>query len=251
MNITKLRKIWIHEQKIGMKGWNFSHLDGRWFNEKLPWDYRTLVLKYLHDHDMLLDMGTGGGELLSSFHHLDSLTAVTEAWQPNIELLQQTLQPRGVKVYPVTNADELTVEDGSIDIMTNSHDAFNPMTVFNKLKPKGLFITEQVGATNNFSLSQFLLPDYQPAFPENTLLNTMNGFQQAGFNILLEQQAFSEMKFFDVGAIVYYASIIPWEFPNFDVNHCFSKLLDLQRMINCQGSVSTHEDRFVMIAQRP
>lgn len=60
----------------------FSHLDGRWQNELLPWNYRKLVLSYLKSDMQLLDMGTGGGELLKTFHHPSNRTQVTEAWQP-------------------------------------------------------------------------------------------------------------------------------------------------------------------------
>ncbi|WP_225424796.1 hypothetical protein [Fructilactobacillus sanfranciscensis] len=38
---------WKLEEKLGIKGWNFDHLDNRWFNEPLPWNYLKLVLKYL------------------------------------------------------------------------------------------------------------------------------------------------------------------------------------------------------------
>ncbi|MEN3239350.1 hypothetical protein [Fructilactobacillus sanfranciscensis] len=70
---------WKLEEKLGIKGWNFDHLDNRWFNEPLPWNYLKLVLKYLKPNMQLLDMGTGGGELLKKFNHPAKNTQVTEA----------------------------------------------------------------------------------------------------------------------------------------------------------------------------
>ncbi|GEP25119.1 class I SAM-dependent methyltransferase [Lentilactobacillus diolivorans] len=250
MNEKQLKRFWKHEERIGIRGWDFSHLKRRWNNEKLPWDYRQLVLQSLTPNKMLLDMGTGGGELLSSFHHPAHQTAVTEAWQPNIDLLRKKFEPIGVTVYPVKQADMLPVHNQSVDIITNSHNAFNAKSVANKLNSTGLFITQQVGATNNFSLSQFLNPNYVPAFPKNTLLQTINACQKAGLKIRLDKQAFPKMTFFDVGAIVYYASIIPWEFPNFSVDKCLPQLLALQQIIDTQKSITTNEDRFIVIAQK-
>ena len=57
------------EENKEFKGWDFSYLDGRIEEEKLPWDYKSFICKYLNKDDMLLDMGTGGGEFLLSLQH--------------------------------------------------------------------------------------------------------------------------------------------------------------------------------------
>lgn len=46
----------------------------------------------------LLDMETGGGELLKTFHHPSNKTQVTEAWQPNINLLKHTIAKQSMKM---------------------------------------------------------------------------------------------------------------------------------------------------------
>ncbi|MFQ4153702.1 hypothetical protein [Lactiplantibacillus plantarum] len=63
MNKEKLN-LWHQKEQYGITGWDFSYLDGRWQSELLPWNYRKLVLSYLKSDMQLLDMGTGGGELL-------------------------------------------------------------------------------------------------------------------------------------------------------------------------------------------
>lgn len=244
---------WQKEEKAGITGWDFSKLAGRWTNDPLPWHYKKIVRDHLRRNDQLLDMGTGGGELLRSFHHDPHLTAVTEAWEPNVKLLQGTLAPRGVTVYAVPQDHEaaLPVPDASQDIILNSHAAFDADLIFNKLKPGGLFITEQVGATNNFALSRFLVPDYQPAFPDNTMLNTVAAFNHAGLTVIRAESAHPAMTFFDVGAVVYYASIIPWEFPGFTVAKAQSQLFVLQSLITTHRQIITKEDRFLVIARKP
>jgi hypothetical protein len=62
--------------------------------------------------------------------------------------------------------------------------------------------------------------------------------------------SFSKMSFFDVGAVVYYATVIPWEFPNFDVRDNLSKLYELQNIIDQTGQIDTYEDRFLIVASK-
>lgn len=93
MNIDQLRQQWESEENQTFRGWDFSCLDGRWHSEALPWDYRALIQSKLNQTDRLLDMGTGGGEFLLSLKHPCHLTAVTEAYPPNIDMCQTTLAP--------------------------------------------------------------------------------------------------------------------------------------------------------------
>ena len=69
--INKLRNEWEAEERIArIRGWDFSHLNGRWEDEKdLPWDYRAVVESLRTDGMKLLDYDTGGGEFLMSLGH--------------------------------------------------------------------------------------------------------------------------------------------------------------------------------------
>ncbi|WP_125703614.1 methyltransferase domain-containing protein [Lacticaseibacillus daqingensis] len=242
---------WMAESQLAMHGWDFSHLDGRWENEQLPWRYRDLVNDNLEDSLMWLDVDTGGGELMDSFRHPGTKTVVTEGWEPNLKLLRKKYATSGVTVIADHDEDLSNVPDGHFDIITNSHGALPIQETVNKLRPGGLFITQQVGATNNFALSRFLDPNYCPAYPDNTLIDACARLQQAGMRIEQQDAAFSKMSFFDVGAIVYYATVIPWEFPNFSVSECLPRLQQLGQLIETQGSISTFEDRFMIVARKP
>ncbi|AUJ32157.1 MAG: SAM-dependent methyltransferase [Liquorilactobacillus nagelii] len=245
-----LKLLWEKEAQLDMHGWNFDHLKGRWLNKEMPWDYRKIVLKYLKQDASLLDMATGGGELLLSFKHNTARTSATESWLPNIKVIKERLLPLGIKIYPTKTEEELPIKDDSVDFITNSHAAFNAASVYKKLHTGGFFITEQVGATNNFSLSRYLDESYTPPYPESTLLNSIINLKSAGFEILLAKQSFPELIFFDVGAVVYYATVIPWEFKNFNIDQCFDKLLSLQKLIDANQYISTNEDRFIIVARK-
>ena len=46
------------------------------------------------------------------------------------------------------------------------------------------------------------------------------GFENAGFEILMSDEAYRPIEFYDVGALVWFAKIIQWEFVDFSVS-CF------------------------------
>ncbi|MFX3618880.1 MAG: class I SAM-dependent methyltransferase [Sporolactobacillus sp.] len=249
MNREVLKELWHREEKASFQGWDFSHLKGRWQEEDLPWDYREFVLANLQDNDQLLDMGTGGGEFLLTLHHPYSNTSVTESWAPNIQLIQRRLAPLGIHIYPAKNQTDIPCPDNCLDRIINKHTAFDIRAIRRALRPNGLFITQQVGCYNNADLCQFLIPNFKTQFPIMTLDQNVKRFKSAGFNVETARERFVKLRFFDVGAIVYYAKIIQWEFPDFSVDRCFDALYALQQRIIKKGFIETHEHRFLLIAR--
>jgi hypothetical protein len=47
-------------------GWDFSWIRDRSSVDRLPWHYGAVVARYAAGAQSMLDMGTGGGEVLSS-----------------------------------------------------------------------------------------------------------------------------------------------------------------------------------------
>ena len=88
-------------------GWDFSWMNGRYFESEPFWDYRKMVLERMINAAAMLDMGTGGGEFLASLPGLPENTVATESYPPNIPIATQRLQPMGVKVVPVEDDTSL------------------------------------------------------------------------------------------------------------------------------------------------
>lgn len=63
-----------------------------------PWDYRDLVLRRLSSARSVLDLGTGGGEFMSSLGPMPAIACATEGYHPNTGLALKNLRPRGVEV---------------------------------------------------------------------------------------------------------------------------------------------------------
>lgn len=254
MTTAELIAAWKAEESIAhIRGWDFSHIDGRYAEEEdLPWDYRSVVKQRLSPDMKLLDIDTGGGELLLSLHHPPAYTAATENYPPNITLCRDTLLPLGIDFRPASGKGPLPFEDNSFDIVIDRHGDFCAEEIFRVLKPGGLFITQQVGAENDRELVCLLLPgETALPFPEQYLHLAKAQFERSGFLILDAQECFRPIVFYDVGALVWFARIISWEFPGFSVDSCLPQLLKAQQMIEHTGRIEGRIHRFLLVAQKP
>jgi len=109
-----------------------------------------------------------------------------------------------------------------------------------------------MSSLNNKELSRFLISDFKEiTSSEHTLKNNLMLIENKGLTILKSDECFPKLKFYDVGALVYFAKIIEWEFPNFSVNSCFNQLGQLQSILEQQGFIVSKEHRFVIVAQKP
>ena len=69
---------------------DFFHIHGRYSEEEnLPWDFKTVINKYLKNNMKLLTMETDGGEFLLSLNHPKHNTSAIEGYQPNVELCKK------------------------------------------------------------------------------------------------------------------------------------------------------------------
>ena len=196
-------------------------------------------------------MGTSGGELLLSFKHPYQNTSVTEAYPPNIKLCQDKLTPLGITVYPILDDDKLiNIGDNLFDIVLNHHESYDIKEIKRVLKDNGLFITQQVGAYNNYDLISYFDENYKIKFPDVTLDKAIKSLEENGFEIIYKNQYFSKNHFLDLGALVYFAKIIKWEFVDFSVERYIDKLEKLNEILKNKGYIESTEDRFMIVAKK-
>lgn len=252
MTIEELKAIWKSEEDCAsIQGWDFSHIHGRYKEEdRLPWDYEAIIRSVLKDEMKLLDYDTGGGEFLLSLHHPYENTAATEGYPPNVQLCRERLLPLGIDLRECNDAAQIPFADESFDIIINRHGSFHPSEIKRLLKPGGLFITQQVGSDNDRELVEMVLPGTEKPFPHENLLEQKKRFTDTGFEILQESEAISPICFYDVGAFVWFARIIEWEFPGFSVERCFDRLLQLQKTIEQDGKITGTTHRYLIVAKK-
>lgn len=252
MNIQDLKAIWLEEEKAAhIHGWDFSHINGRCDEgTDLPWDYKQVIKQYLRDDMNILDYDTGGGEFLLSLHHPYDKTSATEGYPPNVELCKETLLPLGIDFKACDDSSNIPFPDESFDLILNRHGDFDAKELYRLLKKGGMFITQQVGEDNDRDLVEMVLPNTEKPFPHMNLKEQKEAFESAGFQIVDEGEAYRPIRFYDVGAFVWFARIIEWEFPDFSVNRCFEQLLTMQTMIEDTGKVEGTTHRYLIVAKK-
>ena len=206
MDREQLLSQWREEAARGMSGWDFSHIQGRCTVETLPWDYPQVVREFLRPGVRLLDMGTGGGELL------------------------------------------LTLDD-SFDLVIDRHESYDLSEVRRVLKKNGFFVTQQVGGENDLPLVKRLCQGFSGSFVGFNLENELPRFRQAGFRVMRSDQAYVESRYLDVGAVVFQASVCPWEYPGFSVETSQEALFQMQAQVESLGFVPNLEHRFLIVAK--
>lgn len=245
--------LWLAEERVAcMDGWDFSYLEGRCREEGPPWDYRAEIQKYLTPEKMLLDIDTGGGEFLLSLHHPYHKTCATEGYAPNVELCRRELCPLEIEFREADGKGRLPFSDGAFDLVINRHGDFNAEEIFRVLKPGGIVVTQQVGAQNDRELVALLMGETELPFPEQTLAGIREKFRSAGFSTVLRaEESFSSIRFYDVGALVWFARIIEWEFPGFSVKTHLSNLRKAQEILEKRGFLEGSAHRILLSVQKP
>lgn len=252
MNKNELYDIWKKEEEIAhIHGWDFSHIHGRYEEEEdLPWDYEKIVRQYMTDSKKMMDFDTGGAEFLLSLHHPYEMTSATEGFPPNVELCKEKLLPLGVDFRECDDSANIPFDDECFELMINRHGDFTPKEIYRLLKKDGIFITEQVGGDNDRDLVEMVLPDVPKPFPHLNIKEQREAFEKAGFEIIRAEEAYRPIKFYDVGAFVWFARIIEWEFPGFSVDKCFDELLEMQKILDRDGKVEGTIHRYLIVARK-
>jgi SAM-dependent methyltransferase len=239
------------------EGWNFSYLTstGRMVTSSLPWNYHDIVLPHLRKAKTMLDMGTGGGEVLAEFSPLPPATYATEQYKPNVEVAHKRLEPLGVKVIEIEEEKEppfnsdLPFEDDYFDLIINRHEAYYPPELIRILKPGGIFITQQVGGSNMHDLVYFMTGE-PVKMPNWNLESAVEELETAGFWITMQQEEAGYYRFFDIGVIVYLLLAVPWTVENFSVEEYRDKLWELHLKIGTDGYYESAMPRFIVTSMR-
>lgn len=253
MNRDELLKVWLQEERTAhIHGWDFSHIRGKYEEGRdLPWDYEEIVRRYLRPEAKLLDIDTGGGEFLLSLGHPCENLAATENYPPNVELCRRKLLPLGIDFKMADGGGRLPFCDQSFDVVINRHGDFNPDEIWRVLKKGGVFITQQVGAENDRELVRLLLKNEpELPFPRQYLRIARADFEDRGFVIQKADEVFLPIRFWDVGALVWFARIIEWEFPDFNVRDCLENLYHAQQILERDGVIEGRSHRFLLVARK-
>lgn len=241
-------------QSQKFSGWGFSWLQNRLVEEAPPWDYEQKVTKGLPHFESLLDLGTGGGELLSSLGPLPRQTYVTDGYPPNAIFARDRLRPLGIDVIR-TYVDDNSVEHQtealpfrtqSLEMVIDRHESFVAGEVSRVLKKGGVFLTQQAGSSNYPELNKFLGSQKNEKVWD--LGAALKQISEAGLYMTEGREARLQAWFKDVGAVVFYLLAIPWQLEGFTFGGCLDKLRELHNFVVRNGIFKVTARRFYVRA---
>jgi SAM-dependent methyltransferase len=209
----------------------------------------------------MLDMGTGGGEVLSRLTARARRTIATESWPPNVPVAWRRLLPLGIPVIQNEGARDnmdqdgandggnLPFRDGSLDLICNRHESFLAGEVGRVLAPGGTFVTQQVDYHENDDLAR-VLGFETPDEPESWIGLAERQLADAGLVIEEAIRAEQRLSFGDIAGIVYYLKAISWSIPGYSLDKHRDRLRALYQDPSA-WPVMTRGRRFLLIASKP
>jgi len=238
---------WEHE----FSGWDFAYLEGRMKEYQPSWNYREIVRAKLGQVSSLLDIGTGGGEFLSTLQPFPESTYAIEAYPPNVWLAGRRLKPLGAQVIWVNPPEPLPFASNSIELAIDRHAGVDAIEVYRILIPGGRYITQQVGGKNNLRLNELLQDKVEFIYSYEGLDYCLKSLTHNGFQITRQVEEFPLTEFYDIGAVVYFLKAISWQIEGFNPHDYKDRLLAIHRLIQKDGKLVTHCHRYFVEAVKP
>jgi len=238
-------------------GWDFSWLEGRLVHSEGPdgkLDYERRAREAVSRATAILDLGTGGGELLARLAPFPSIAIATEAYPPNVAIASQRLAHLGVKVVCTDGGchdsrgpqpqnrwpqRRLPFADATFDLVLVSSVSFCPGAVYRVLKSGGTLLTSQAGTSKDGPELVDLL-EGTPAewtLPENRW-DIDATLDEAGFLTVEKLECRESTTYRDIGAVVYHLKAAPWAIADFDVDRYRERLYGLHLRMKAEGGLT-------------
>lgn len=249
MNKADLIKQWKKDEKAHFEGWDFSYMRERAKSEQPTWNYIKIAKKLVKNGSSILDIDTGGGEILSQLGSLPKSSFAIEGYTPNVNVARKNLKKAGVKVVEADASLKIPFKKEYFDLVLNRHGTLNAKEIYRVLKKEGIFFTQQVDAKRNLIdlLNAF---HAKPKWVFNNLTYRKKELEKTGFEIIKSKEWKGRMVFKDVGAIVYFLKSTAWLVDNFSVESHFKYLEKLQKKIEHKKELAFTLANFMILARK-
>lgn len=240
---------WKRDEAAAFEGWDFSYIGDRSAQDEPPWSYRDRAKELIRSARRVLDVDTGGGELLASLAPFAPGAAATESHHPNVEVARERLAPLGVTVEEAPVGARWPFADATFDLVLNRHGHLNAPETARALTRGGVFFSQQVGAGNLEDLAAAF--DHAAPRDDNSLAAVTARLEAEGLVIRRGETWTGRQTFRDVGALVYFLRAVPWVVPQFSVEAHRAALTHLQERLRAEGALAFSITRFLIEAAKP
>jgi SAM-dependent methyltransferase len=239
---------------VPTEGWDFSWFDGRATEERPSWGYAKMIADRMTRASAVLDIQTGGGEVLAralnQTEHSPVRIAATESWPPNLEIARRALDRFGASVFEVPDDADLPFDPHAFDLVVSRHPVVTVWPeIARVLQPDGTYLSQQVGAGSNRELIDFMMGP-QAVGESRSPQRAVKEAEAAGLAVVDLRQESLRVVFNDVGAVVYFLRKVVWTVPDFTVDAYRDRLVRLHEKIQREGPFVAHAERFLIEASK-
>lgn len=231
-----LDSLYVAHAEAEMVGWDFSRLDERWTVDEPWWDFENDCVEAMRaTRKGILDLGTGGGERLSSLVRsirgarapLPQIWA-TEGWAPNVPIARERLARWSIPVlqYDTDAGEFLPIPERSLGLVMARHESYDASEVARVLAPDGRLLTQQVDGFDAPEIHKWFGNDF--SYPDVTADVYVQRLRNAGMRIDQVDQWEGQMRFADTAALVTYLGLVPWDAHGFSIEAHAQRLIDLE-----------------------
>ncbi len=238
--------------KVGkINGWDFSHLI--YTTEGVNWDFYTEVKKRCKSSDILLDIGTGGGENVMSIAPSFLFLIGIDLSAQMIQSAQTNLMKSKIKNarFLQMSSEQIQFPNEFFNVVSSRHAPFQAKEVARVVADGGLFLTQQVSEGDKWNIKQ--------TFERGQSYGEIDGSAKERYIKQLKEAGFSKVEVFDYNATEYYARPEDLLFllkhtpiiPHFGEQKDDYKLLD--QFINnnqTEKGIRTNAKRYLLIARK-
>lgn len=240
--------------RVDVAGWDFSWFRGRATEVRPPWGYQRLVAERLAGAADVLDLQTGGGEVLAGALDISGArprtVRATESWEPNLALARAALHRWGGEVLACDN-DDVPLPDASVDLVVSRHPVTTPWPQISRvLRPGGTFLSQQVGPATVRELTAELT-GRQPGVGGRRPEAARAYAEAVGLQVVRLEAASLPMTFHDIAAVVVFLRKVVWIVPGFSVAAYRGPLRALHDRIRAEGPLRATSERFLIECRRP
>lgn len=237
---------------VPIEGWDFSWLSGRASEDRPSWRYAELVADRSAGASRMLDIQSGGGEMLSTLPRHPPLLVATEGYPPNVAVAARLLRPLGAHVVAAQDdRPALPFTDGSFDLVVSRHPVVTWWEeIARVLCPGGTFLSQQVGPASVGELGELMLGTRMHGSARDPRL-ARSAAEAAGLVVGDLRDERLRTVFFDIGAVVSFLRLVIWIVPGFTVERFEVQLRALHDLIQREGSFTAHAIRFLIDARKP
>ncbi|GHA08337.1 class I SAM-dependent methyltransferase [Streptomyces purpurascens] len=243
---------------VPTEGWDFSWFEGRATEARPSWGYATSMAGRLGRASAVLDIQTGGGEVLDfalarTTPSPPRLAVATEGWPPNVAKATALLRPRGVAVVAAPEDAPLPFADAAFDLVVSRHPVRPHWDeIARVLQPGGTYFAQHVGPASVFELVEhFLGPQPDDVRGGRGPDRERAGAEAAGLDVVDLRAERLRMEFHDIAAVVHFLRKVVWMVPGFTVEAYEPQLRALHERIRAEGPFVAHSTRHLFDARKP